>query len=278
MEDLLAAERKAADYIRAALKKHGQEHFPKTGLILGSGLGAIAEELDNPIHIEYKDIPGFPVSTVSGHKGRLVAGMLGSRAVAVMQGRFHYYEGYSMKQVVFPVRVFTLLGVENLILTNAAGGINTAFIPGDLMLIKDHIKFMDENPLRGPNIDEFGPRFNDMSDAYPADLRRKAKKAAEEAGIDLREGVYAYWTGPCFETPAEIRMLRVLGADAVGMSTAPEVITAAHAGLKVAAISTITNMAAGMLDQKLSHEEVMEMGGRVKEKLLSLLKKIAEEL
>ncbi len=278
MEDLLKAEKSAADFIGSALKKQGQPPFPKTGLILGSGLGAIAEEFENPISLEYKDIPGFPVSTVTGHKGRLIMGTLAGRPVAVMQGRFHYYEGYSMKQVVFPVRVFKLLGVENLILTNAAGGINTAFIPGDLMLIKDHIKFMDENPLRGPNIEEFGPRFKDMSDAYSADLRRKAKKAAQERGVDLREGVYAYWTGPCFETPAEIRMLRVLGADAVGMSTAPEVIAANHGGLKVTAISTITNMAAGILDQKLSHEEVMEMGGKVKGKLLTLLKSIIEEL
>ncbi|MFO7850582.1 MAG: purine-nucleoside phosphorylase [Spirochaetia bacterium] len=278
MGNLLEAEKRAAEHIESVLLEQGSAPSPKIGLVLGSGLGAIGDELEKPVYLDYGDIPGFPVSTVSGHKGRLIIGLLSGRPVAVMQGRFHYYEGFSMAQVVFPVRVFKLLGVENLILTNAAGGINTAFIPGDLMLIKDHIKITAENPLRGTNIDEFGPRFNDMSDAYTENLRKTAKEAAEKAGTELREGVYAFWTGPSFETPAEIRMLRVLGADAVGMSTAPEVITAAHAGIKVVAISTITNMAAGILDQKLSHEEVMEMGGRVKGKLLKLLLKIVEGL
>ncbi|HDQ14368.1 MAG TPA: purine-nucleoside phosphorylase, partial [Sediminispirochaeta sp.] len=213
-----------------------------------------------------------------GHSGRIVFGRLGEKTVLVFQGRFHFYEGYSMDEVVFPVWVLILLGVEQLILTNAAGGINTVFSPGDLMCITDHIKLSGESPLRGPNLDAFGPRFNDMSDAYSSEFRRAAGDAAARVGVDLRQGVYAYMTGPSFETPAEINMLRLLGADAVGMSTVPEVITATHAGLRVLAISTITNMAAGILDQPLSHEEVMETGAMVRDKLLLLLKEIIGDL
>jgi purine-nucleoside phosphorylase len=268
----------AAEHILSTLEKRGVERFPGIGLILGSGLGEIADELDDPIFLEYGDIPGFPASTAPGHRGRLVTGSFEGKPVAVMQGRFHYYEGYSMQQVAFPVRVLKLLGVETLIVTNAAGGINRLFNSGDLMLIRDHIKLAGDSPLRGPNDEDFGPRFNDMSDAYGRELRRKAREAAEEKGIDLREGVYAYMTGPSFETPAEIEMLRVLGADAVGMSTVPEVITASHAGIDVLAISTVTNLAAGILDQPLSHEEVLETGKQVKGKLLKLLNAVLEKL
>ncbi len=265
---------KAADYILARLK----DRRPDVALVLGSGLGDLAEGVEDAVEISYSEIPNFPVSTVHGHVGRLVIGTLGTKTVMVFQGRFHYYEGYDMDEVVFPVRVLTLLGIERLILTNAAGGINTIFKPGDLMCITDHIKITGESPLRGPNIDAFGPRFNDMSDAYSANMRRIALEGAEKVRVDLRQGVYAYMTGPSFETPAEIRMLRVLGADAVGMSTVPEVVAAVHAGLQVLAISTITNMAAGILNQALSHEEVMETGSMVRDKLLSLLKEIVSRI
>lgn len=266
--------RRAAEYV--------QERFadrrPETALVLGSGLGAVAESIDAPVIIDYSDIPDFPVSTVPGHAGRIVMGELEGKEVMVFQGRFHYYEGYSMEEVVLPVRVMALLGIRTLILTNAAGGINTSFEPGDLMCIRDHIKLTGLSPLRGTNIDEFGPRFNDMSDAYSGELRRIIHEAAARTGTTLREGVYAYMTGPSFETPAEIKMLRALGADAVGMSTVPEVIVAAHAGMKAAGISTITNMAAGILDQPLSHEEVMETGAMVKEKLLDLIREVLRAL
>jgi len=265
---------KAADYILARLK----DHKPEVALVLGSGLGGLAEGIEDSVTIEYSSIPNFPVSTVPGHAGRIVCGSLGPKTVIVFQGRFHYYEGYSMDEVVFPVRVLTLLGIEQLILTNAAGGINPLFRAGDLMCITDHIKLTGVSPLRGANIDALGPRFNDMSDAYTATLRRIAEDAAVATEIDLRHGVYAYMTGPSFETPAEIRMLRSLGADAVGMSTVPEVIVAAHAGLQVLAISTITNLAAGILDQPLSHEEVMAAGAMVRDKLLALIKGIVSRM
>ncbi len=262
--------RRAAEYVKGRLA----DRQPETALVLGSGLGAVAESIVQPVTIEYSEIPDFPVSTVPGHAGRIVMGELEGQEVMVFQGRFHYYEGYSMEDVVLPVRVMALLGVRNLILTNAAGGINTSFEPGDLMCIRDHIKLTGLSPLRGPNIDEFGPRFNDMSDAYSRELRSIIQEAAARPGTKLQQGVYAYMTGPSFESPAEIQMLRTLGADAVGMSTVPEVIVAAHAGIRAAGISTITNMAAGILDQPLSHEEVMETGAMVKDKLLSLIRDV----
>lgn len=263
----------AADYIRSRSTVH-----PTIGLILGSGLGVLGDEIEGGSRIAYEDIPGFPVSTVEGHAGQLVLGELEGVPVVVMQGRFHYYEGYSMDQVVFPVWVMRSLGVRTLLVTNAAGGINTSFAPGDLMLITDHIKFFTDSPLRGPNIEDFGPRFNDMSDAYTARLRALAKKAAAEVGIDLREGVYAHMAGPSFETPAEIRMLRTLGADAVGMSTVPEVIAAAHASLDVIGISAISNLAAGILDQPLNHEEVIETGRQVRDTFIRLVRTIVRAL
>ena len=230
------------------LKNHLSQ-VPSVALVLGSGLGYFADLLEEKEIVDYKDIPHFPVSTAPDHQGRFVLGQISGKAVLVMQGRIHYYEGYSMDEVVFPVRVMKKLGIQHIFLTNAAGGINEEYRVGDIMMISDHIKFFNDTPLRGKNIDEFGPRFNDMSDAYTRSLRSLARKIAEENGISLREGVYSYMPGPCFETPAEIRMLRILGADVVGMSTVPEVICASHAGLNVFALSFVTNLAAGMLDK-----------------------------
>lgn len=231
----------AANFLKEKL-----ESVPETALVLGSGLGFLADNLENKTEISYRDIPHFCVSTAPMHKGALLSGMLFKTNVLIMCGRVHYYEGYSMQDVVFYVRVLKLLGVKNIIFTNAAGAINESFSVGDMMLISDHIKFFDDNPLRGENLDEFGPRFNDMSDAYTEELRKIAKKVAKEEGIDIKEGVYAYMPGPNYETPAEIKALRVLGADVVGMSTVPEVICASHSGMKVLGVSFCTNMAAGI--------------------------------
>ncbi|MDQ0339159.1 purine-nucleoside phosphorylase [Caldalkalibacillus uzonensis] len=263
----------AVDYLQEKLNIK-----PEIGLILGSGLGVLAAEIENPVKIPYSEIPGFPESTVAGHAGQLVAGKLEGRPVLAMQGRFHYYEGYDLQLVTLPVRVMKKLGVAKLVVTNAAGGINPDFSPGDLMLIESHINFTFQNPLIGPNDDELGPRFPDMSQAYTPLLREKAEKVAAELGIPLQKGVYVGVTGPSYETPAEIRMFRKLGADAVGMSTVPEVIVAAHSGLEVLGISCISNMAAGILDQPLSHEEVMETAERVKETFLTLVKGIVKQL
>ncbi|MFD6430710.1 purine nucleoside phosphorylase I, inosine and guanosine-specific, partial [Bacillus velezensis] len=222
----------------------------------------------------YETIPDFPVSTVEGHAGQLVMGTLEGVQVIAMQGRFHYYEGYSMDQVTFPVRVMKALGVESLVVTNAAGGINTEFRAGDLMIITDHINFTGTNPLIGPNEAEFGPRFPDMSEAYDKELSSLAEKTADELGIPVQKGVYTAVTGPSYETPAEVRFLRTMGSDAVGMSTVPEVIVANHAGMRVLGISCISNAAAGILDQPLSHEEVMEMTEKVKGGFLKLVKAV----
>jgi len=263
----------AADFIRKSFSSP-----PQVGLILGSGLNDLADEIKEPLIIPYKEIPHFPSSTAPGHKGQLVIGSLKGRQVITMQGRFHHYEGYDMKVIAFPIRVMKLLGVETLILTNAAGGVNTSFNPGDLMLITDHIKFGGGHPLIGPNDNEFGVRFPDMSKAYTPELQTLVKEAAASQGIKLQEGVYTYLTGPCYETPAEIRMLRTLGADAVGMSTVPEVITASHAGMKVLGISCISNMAAGILDQPITEEEVIEAGQKVKGTFARLLKEIIAQI
>lgn len=248
------------------------------GIILGSGLGILAAELSNPIAIPYKEIPHFPVSTVMGHEGQFVFGYLGGKPVVCMQGRFHFYEGYELKDVTLPVSVMKRLGVSTLLVTNAAGGVNEKFAPGDLMLIEDHINLSGVNPLRGKNDDEAGPRFPDMSEAYNGELREMALSAARELDIDMKKGVYAGLSGPSFETPAEIRYLRIIGADAVGMSTVPEVIVANHAGMRVLGISCITNMAAGILKTKLNHQEVMDTANVVKEKFVSLIKGIVEKL
>lgn len=257
----------AADYIAARIAVK-----PAVGLILGSGLGVLGDDVEEAVYIPYAEIPHFPVSTVQGHAGRLVIGLLEGKPVLVMQGRFHYYEGYSREAISFPVRVMKLLGIEILIVTNAAGGCNRSFSPGDLMIITDHIKFYDDSPLRGPNLDQFGLRFNDMSEPYSRKLGTLARSAAAEIGISLQEGVYANMGGPSFETPAEIRMLQILGADAVGMSTVPEVITANHSGMQVLGLSCITNMAAGILDQPLNHEEVLETGAQVRDTFARLIK------
>ena len=236
------------------------EQRPTLCIVLGSGLGAYAETLEKAQIIEYKTIPGFPVSTVPGHAGRLIFGRKYGVNLVCMQGRFHCYEGYSPAETVIPLRTLIKLGVKKLLATNAAGGVNTDYEPGDIMVIKDHINFTSLNPLEGRNFDEFGPRFPDMSYAYDKKLIAALEQAAKDGGIAVRKGVYMMMKGPSFETPAEIRMARILGADAVGMSTVPEIITAAHAGVASAAMSCITNMAAGILDQPLSHEEVMETG------------------
>ncbi|GEN33463.1 MULTISPECIES: purine-nucleoside phosphorylase [Aneurinibacillus] len=251
---------------------------PEIGLILGSGLGVLADEIENPTVIPYGDIPHFPVSTVEGHKGQLVIGTLEDKPVVAMQGRFHYYEGHGLEAVTFPVRVMKAIGVDKIIVTNAAGGVNESYRPGDLMLIKDHINLTGQNPLIGPNDQEMGVRFPDMSTAYCPDLRAIARNAAEQNGIQVQEGVYVGMLGPSYETPAEIRMLRILGGDAVGMSTVPEVIVARHAGIRVLGISCISNMAAGILPQPLSHDEVMETAEKVKHTFLTLVKAVITKM
>ena len=249
---------------------------PVIGLVLGSGLGDMADSLADPVIIDYHDIPHFPVSTVPGHKGRLVIGELEGKTVLCMQGRFHYYEGYSMDEVVYPVRTMKMLGINALFLTNAAGCVNTAWKPGDLMLIADHIKLIADNPLRGRNPDELGARFFDMTQAYDKDLLAMAEKAADDIGIGVRKGVYMLFTGPSFETAAEVRFARIAGADAVGMSTVPEAIAASHMRMHTMGISCLTNMAAGILDQPLNHEEVLETGERVKTTFSALVREIVK--
>jgi purine-nucleoside phosphorylase len=246
------------------------------GVVLGSGLGGLGDQIENAVVIPYKEIPNFPVSTAPGHKSRLIVGNLEGRRIICMQGRFHYYEGYGMDQVVYPIQTMQMLGVRNLLLTNAAGCVNTAWKPGDLMLIKDHIKLVPESPMRGPNCDELGQRFFDMGNAYDKELRIFAKRCASSLGIELREGVYQLFTGPQYETPAEVRFARMCGADAVGMSTVPEAIAASHMRMRTMGISCLTNMAAGILDQPLSTEEVLETGERVKHTFTALVRSIVK--
>ena len=243
---------------------------PAVGVVLGSGLGAFADELSDAVAVPFASIPHFPAPTVAGHGGALVLGRCGGVPVAVMKGRVHHYEGYSLADVVFPVRVLGRLGVTTLVVTNAAGAINALFRPGELMVIEDHVNLLG-NPLVGPNEDALGLRFPDMSEAYDRTLRDAAQRACVEAGVVCRRGVYVAMTGPSYETPAEIRMARTLGADAVGMSTVPEVIAARHMGLRVVGLSCLTNMAAGILDRNLDHREVLETGERVKAALLDVL-------
>jgi purine-nucleoside phosphorylase len=263
----------AADYIRQQTSLQ-----PEVGLILGSGLGVLADYITDATTIEYGDIPHFPVSTVEGHAGELLIGRLNGRAVVMMKGRFHMYEGYAPELTSFPVRVMRELGVTKLVVTNAAGGINTGYEPGDLMLISDHINLTGSNPLIGINEDRFGVRFPDMSEAYSRRLRMLAQETAQAAGFSLREGVYIGVLGPSYETPAEIRMMRMLGADAVGMSTIAEVVAARHCLIEVLGISCISNMASGILDQPLSHEEVIETTERVKSRFLQLVSDVVPKL
>jgi purine-nucleoside phosphorylase len=244
---------------------------PVAGVILGSGLGNVADAIDVDAAIPFGEIPGARASNVMGHQGRLVLGRTNDVPVAIMQGRVHFYEGYEMGEVMFLARVLGRLGVKKLLVTNAAGGINTSFNTGDLMLISDHINFMGVNPLRGPNVDELGLRFPDMTDAYSESLRALAKEVAAGMNLQLQEGVYLALSGPTYETPAEIRAFRILGADAVGMSTAPEVIAASHMQIPVLGISCITNMAAGVLKQKLHHQEVMDTTQRVQKQFTELV-------
>jgi purine-nucleoside phosphorylase len=250
------------------------KYVPETAIVLGSGLGDFADNLSEKVIVEYKDIPNFPVSTVPGHAGRLICGKIDDKYVLVMQGRFHYYEGYSMQDIVLPVQTFAALGVKKLILTCAVGAINTDFSPADLVILTDHIKFSPDNPLRGANPENIGDRFFDMSNAYSKEFSKVAEDVANQNNINIQKGVYAYMGGPNFETPAEIRMLRILGADVVGMSTVPEVIAAHHAGLETLAIACVSNMAAGILDQPLTHEEVLETAEIVSQKFKKLLFRI----
>ena len=269
MKNLMERINETVDFLKGKLVA-----IPQIAIILGSGLGNLASLIEKRQEIPYEEIPNFPRTTVVGHEGKLIAGVLRGRNVLAMKGRFHYYEGNSMDDVVYPIRVFRCLGIGNIIVTNAAGGINTNFSPGDLMLITDHISFFCENPLRGENPDNLGPRFPDMSEAYDRGLRKIALDCAGRLGIDLKQGVYSYCKGPSFETPAEIKALRFLGADAVGMSTVPEVITARHMGMRVLGISCITNMASGILERPLSHEEVIETGKMAEEKFSALISEI----
>ena len=258
----------SADAIRAKIG----DFQPKVAMILGSGLGFLGDEVEHPIAVPYAQIPHFKVSTAPGHKGQLVFGTLEGQAVAVMQGRMHHYEGYSYEEVSYAVRVLRLLGCDTLVVTNAAGCVNREWSAGDLMLITDHIKIFMESPLRGENLPQFGPRFPDASHLYTPALREVARQAAAELSIPLREGVYMYFPGPQYETPAEVRFARVAGADAVGMSTAPEVITAGHCGMQVLGFTLLSNMAAGILDQPLSEQEVLDAAAAAREKFSGLVR------
>jgi purine-nucleoside phosphorylase len=246
--------------------------------VLGSGLGAFADALDSPTVIPYTEIPGWPQSTAAGHAGKLVVGTIDGLPVAALAGRAHLYEGYTAQQVVYGIRTLASFGIDSIVLTNAAGGVNPSFGPGQLVLISDHINLLGQNPLTGPNDDSLGPRFPDMSEAWPRRYRRIAQDAGIEMGLNLREGVYAALPGPSYETPAEIRYLRAIGADLVGMSTVLEAIAANHMSMKVLGISCVTNYAAGVTDQKLDHKEVLEVGERVKGTMVELLRRVLPRL
>ena len=247
---------------------------PRIALVLGSGLGGFANDFEDSVSIPYEEITGFPRSTAEGHAGRLVIGKVDQVPVVAMQGRVHFYEGYSLEQVTFPIRVFNLLGIKTLILTNAAGGVNVELSQGALMVLSDHLNLMGDNPLRGPNDSRFGPRFPDMSAAYAPELQEIVIEEARSLGVEVRRGVYAALSGPSYETPSEIHMLRNLGADAVGMSTVPEVIVARQMDMEVLGISCITNLAAGITDEPINHEDVMATGDRVRETFTSLMRRV----
>ena len=272
----LAQIQEAGEFIRAR-----SQYQPAIGIVLGSGLGELAEAVEAPDSILFGQIPHWPVSTVIGHQGKLVIGLLEGKPVYVMQGRVHYYEGYSISQVAFPIRVMQYLGVKVLVVTNAAGAVNSDYTPGDLMLIKDHIALMSmagENPLRGPNLDQYGPRFPDMSRAYDRDLIALARKVAGENQIRLQEGVYVCLAGPSFETPADLRFLRAIGADAVGMSTVPEVITARHGGTRVLGISGISNKANLDGNSVTTHEEVLEAGRKMVPSFVKVIRGVLRDM
>lgn len=254
------------------------DHKPTVGLVLGSGLGVMAGEIEDAVAIPYHEIPHFAQSSAVGHANELVIGKLAGVTVAAMKGRFHFYEGFTLDEVTFPIRVMKALGIETVIITNAAGAVNTDFSPGDLMLITDHINLTGRNPLIGRNNDELGPRFPDSSRIYTKELQNLALDVAKSINISLKQGVYAWWTGPSYETPAEVRMIRILGGDACGMSTVPETIVASHGGMNVLGISCLTNMASGILETPLSHEEVIEVANKAKDQFVRLIKGILEKL
>ena len=263
----------SANFIKEKIKAN-----PEFGIILGTGLGGLINEIEILESIPYGEIPDFPVSTVEGHSGRLIYGKLGNKNVLAMQGRFHYYEGYSMKEVTFPVRVFKYLGITHLFVSNASGGLNPDFKIGDIVIINDHINFFPEHPLQGKNLDELGPRFPDMSKPYSEPLRNKAKQIALEHGINLKEGVYVGVSGPTFETPAEYKMFRILGADMVGMSTVPEVIVARHMNMNVFGISIITDSGVPGEIVEISHEEVQQVAMKAEPNMTLILKKMIEKI
>ena len=266
--------KQSADYIKSIVQDE-----PDTAIVLGSALGGFVSKMKDAVEIDYTDIPNFPVSTVDFHAGKLVFGKIGEKKVLCMSGRFHAYEGYEYARLSITVRVFHLLGVKRTILTNAAGAVNQSYRPGDVMIISDHIKLTGQSPMIGPNIPEFGERFFDVSDMYTASLRKTAQKCAENSPLTFHEGVYMYFTGPQFETPAEIRMARILGADAVGMSTVPEALTAAHCGMPLLGFSVITNMAAGIVKEAtLSHEEVAQTASVVSDRFCEYLEEVIKAI
>jgi len=273
MKNYLEMIKESADFISAKI-----DFKPQMGLILGSGLGSLADEIENPVKIKYEDIPNFPVSTVEGHEGQLVLGTLNGKTVVGMQGRFHFYEGYTMKEVTFPVRVMKAIGVEMIIVTNACGGMNPDLYPGALMFIEDHINFTGDNPLMGPNYAELGPRFPDMSTAYTPKYIELGKKVAAKLDIDTKQGVYASISGPNYFSAAELRMLRTVGGDTIGMSTVPEVIVASHAGLDVLGISCVTDMAVADSLEPLEHEQVVKIANEARPKFIKLMRGIIEEV
>lgn len=265
---------KSADYVKQFVP-----YAPEIAIVLGSCLGPLADMIEDPIVIDYADIPNFLISTVSSHAGKLIFGTIEGRRVVCMSGRFHFYEGYDFEQLVIPVRLFRLLGAKSVILTNAAGGINAHYRPGDVMILSDHIKMTGASPLRGKNIDEFGPRFFNTVNMYTPELRRLALDLAKDSGLTVHEGVYIYFTGPQFETPAEIRAARILGADAVGMSTVTESLTAAHCGMKLLALSVISNMASGVIpDRALTAEEIDDTGRMISERFTKYVKNIVAHM
>ncbi|TLG71803.1 purine-nucleoside phosphorylase [Culicoidibacter larvae] len=274
MSNYLTKIKEAVAYIESKT-----DYKPEIGLILGSGLGSLADQVEDAVVLPYGEIPNFPQSNVVGHAGNLVIGKLEGKVVIALQGRMHFYEGESMQTITIPTRIMQLMGVKKLIVTNACGGINIdTLTPGDLMLISDHINLMGTSPLIGENIEELGTRFPDMSEPYSKELRAIAREAGSSLGLTLKEGVYAGWMGPAYETPAEIRYIRTIGADAVGMSTVPEVIVANHAQMQVLGISCITNMACGILDQKLGHHEVMEVANRVHKDFVALVRNVINKM
>lgn len=261
------------EYIKSKIS-----NLPEVGIVLGSGLGSLGEKIENPQYVDYKELKGFAVSTAPGHKGRFIFGKLAGKNVVCMQGRLHFYEGWSFDEIVLPVRVMKFLGIKSLILTNAAGGINKSYNVGDIVLINDHINFMGRNPLIGKNDVDIGARFPDMSFAYDPKLCELARVCSKETGVEIKDGVYIACSGPSYETPAEIRAFRTLGADVVGMSTVPEVIAANHCGVKVLAFSLVSNMAAGILEQPLTEEEVLQTGARKGSEMQKLIVKIIEKM